>query len=74
MPERYKPDEAAHSVTVVKTTFVVNSFTDTQTADTAEKLIIRMLKPNYFSDHFKWMLKKHNLRKIRLHDLRHTCA
>ncbi len=45
MQERtYKPDEAAHSVTVVKTTFVVNSFTDTQTADTAEKLIIRMLK------------------------------
>ena len=33
-----------------------------------------LIKPNYFSDHFKWMLKKHNLRKIRLHDLRHTCA
>ena len=44
MSERYKPDEAAHSVIVGKTTFVVNSFTDTQTADTAEKLIIRMLK------------------------------
>lgn len=44
MSERYKPDEAAHSVTVGKTTFVVNSFTDTQTADTAEELIIRMLK------------------------------
>lgn len=45
MQERtYKSDEAAHSVTVGKTTFVVNSFTDTQTADTAEELIIRMLK------------------------------
>lgn len=44
MPERYKPDEAAHSVIVGKTTFVVNSFTDTQAAVTAEKLIIRMLK------------------------------
>lgn len=44
MPERYKPNEAAHSVTVGKTTFVVNSFTDTQATDTAEKLIIRMLK------------------------------
>ena len=33
-----------------------------------------LIKPNYFSDHFKLMLKKHGLRKIRLHDLRHTCA
>lgn len=44
MPERYKPDEDAHSVTVGKTTFVVNSFTDTQATATAEELIIRMLK------------------------------
>ena len=44
MQERYKPDEAAHSVTVGKTTFVVNSFTDTQATITAEELIIRMLK------------------------------
>ncbi len=44
MPERYKPDEAAHSVTVGKTTFVVNSFTDTQATVTAEELIIKMLK------------------------------
>ena len=28
MSERYKPDEAAHSVIVGKTTFVANSFTD----------------------------------------------
>lgn len=44
MPERYKPDETAHSVTVGKTTFVVNSFTDTQATVTAEELIIKMLK------------------------------
>ena len=44
MSERYKPDVTAHSVTVGKTTFVVNSFTDTQTTVTAEKLIIKMLK------------------------------
>lgn len=44
MPERYKPDEAAHSVTIGKTTFMVNSFTDTQAAVTAEELIIKMLK------------------------------
>lgn len=44
MPERCKPDEAAHSVTVGKTTFVVNSFTDTQATVTAEELIIKMLK------------------------------
>ena len=44
MSERYKPDEAAHSVIVGKTTFVVNSFTDTQATVTAEELIIKMLK------------------------------
>ncbi len=44
MSERYKPDEAAHSVIVGKTTFVANSFTDTQATDTAEELIIKMLK------------------------------
>lgn len=44
MQERYKPDEAAHSVTVGKTTFVVSSFTDTHATVTAEELIIKMLK------------------------------
>lgn len=33
-----------------------------------------LIKPNYFSDHFEWIIKKNGLRKIRLHDLRHTCA
>lgn len=45
MQERtYKSDEAAHSVIVGKTIFVVHSFTDTQATITAEELIIKMLK------------------------------
>lgn len=44
MSERYKPDEAAHSIIVRKTTFVVNSFTDTQATVAAEELIIKILK------------------------------
>lgn len=45
MQERtYKPDGSEHSVTIGKTTFVVNSFTDAQATVTAEKLIIKMLK------------------------------
>lgn len=44
MPERYKPDEAAHSISIGKTTFIVSSFTDTQSTVTAEELIIKMLK------------------------------
>lgn len=45
MQERtYKPDGSEHSVTIGKTTFVVNSFTDAQATVTAEELIIRMLK------------------------------
>ena len=36
--------------------------------------IIHIEADRYFSDHFDWVLKKNGLRKIRLHDLRHTCA
>lgn len=32
------------------------------------------LKPNYLSQSFNTILKKNNLRHIRFHDLRHTCA
>ena len=31
-------------------------------------------KPNGVSQHFTRILKRHNLKKIRFHDLRHTCA
>ena len=45
MQERtYKPDGAEHSISIGKTTFIVSSFTDTQTTVTAEELIIKMLK------------------------------
>lgn len=33
-----------------------------------------LLKPDYVSLHFAQMVKKHNLRKLRFHDLRHSCA
>lgn len=33
-----------------------------------------LFKPNYLSQHFQLILNKHNLRKIRFHDLRHSCA
>jgi integrase len=32
------------------------------------------MKPNYISQHFALLLEKHGLRKIRFHDLRHSCA
>lgn len=31
-------------------------------------------KPNFVSQHFKLLLRKNQLREIRFHDLRHTCA
>jgi len=34
----------------------------------------KVLRPNYVSEHFAWLLEKYRLRKIRFHDLRHTCA
>lgn len=33
-----------------------------------------LIKPNYITQHFPLVLKKHGLRKIRFHDLRHSCA
>ncbi|WP_202803277.1 tyrosine-type recombinase/integrase [Paenibacillus sp. OSY-SE] len=32
------------------------------------------IKPRYITQHFPLILKKHNLRRIRFHDLRHSCA
>lgn len=34
----------------------------------------KLLRPNYVTEHFGWVLHKYGLRKIRYHDLRHTCA
>ena len=33
-----------------------------------------IIKPQYFSEHFKIILKQNGLKEIRLHDLRHSCA
>ena len=32
------------------------------------------VKPDYISSAFQYALKKHNLKKVRFHDLRHSCA
>lgn len=33
-----------------------------------------LLCPNYVTEHFAWIIQKYDLKKIRFHDLRHTCA
>lgn len=33
-----------------------------------------LFRPNYITDHFRWLLEHYQLRKIRFHDLRHSCA
>jgi integrase len=34
----------------------------------------KLLRPNYVTEHFAWVIEKYDLKKIRFHDLRHTCA
>lgn len=34
----------------------------------------KLITPNYATGHFKHMIKKHHLKHIRFHDLRHSCA
>ena len=34
----------------------------------------RLYDPNYVTEHFAIILKNNNLKKIRFHDLRHSCA
>ena len=34
----------------------------------------KLLRPNFVSEHFAWLLEKYDLKKIRFHDLRHSCA
>ena len=33
-----------------------------------------LIRPNYVTGHFKVLLKENNMRIIRFHDLRHSCA
>ena len=34
----------------------------------------KLMRPNYVTEHFSWILEKNGLKKIRFHDLRHSCA
>lgn len=34
----------------------------------------KLLRPNFVTEHFSYLIKKFGLKKIRFHDLRHTCA
>lgn len=34
----------------------------------------KLITPNFISDHFKIVIKRNNLRYLRFHDLRHSCA
>ena len=34
----------------------------------------KLLRPNYVTEHFAWLIQKYDLKKIRFHDLRHTFA
>ena len=33
-----------------------------------------LIKPDFVSKHFAFIVQKHNLKKLRFHDLRHSCA
>ncbi len=34
----------------------------------------KLMRPNYVTEHFSWLLEKFELKKIRFHDLRHSYA
>ena len=34
----------------------------------------QLITPDYVTDHFAIMIRKHRLKKLRFHDLRHSCA
>ena len=36
--------------------------------------IVELVKPGYLTQHFPNLLEKNNMRRIRFHDLRHSCA
>lgn len=47
-----------------------NTYSDYVCVDEMGKLF----RPNYITDHFGYLLKRYKFRKIRFHDLRHSCA
>ena len=34
----------------------------------------KLIRPNFVTEHFDWLLTKYGLKHIRFHDLRHSCA
>lgn len=34
----------------------------------------KLFRPNFVSDHFRWLLKKYGLKKLTFKELRHSCA
>ena len=34
----------------------------------------KLLRPNYVTEHFSWLIEKYGLRKVRFHDLRHALS
>ncbi|MEK4510082.1 hypothetical protein [Paenibacillus sp. FSL K6-2524] len=49
---------------------LTNRYTNLTAADKLRERI----KPGYITQHFPLVLKKHNLRLIWFHDLRHSCT
>lgn len=34
----------------------------------------KLITPNFVTEHFRYMIEKHGMKKLRFHDLRHSCA
>lgn len=51
-----------------------NSYTDEYADYVCVDPLGFIIKPSFLTDHFRVIIKENNLKKIRFHDLRHTCA
>ena len=58
--------------------YVILSYRDSYNKEYREYIFVdsigKIFRPEYITDHFSLLLKKKNLRHIRFHDLRHSCA
>ena len=58
--------------------YVILSYRDSYNKEYREYIFVdsigKIFRPEYITDHFSLLLKKQNLRHIRFHDLRHSCA
>ncbi|WP_245864044.1 tyrosine-type recombinase/integrase [Paenibacillus donghaensis] len=65
---RMKEQQAAHR----------SSYGNTYRTDYLEYIYVdalgQRIKPGYITQHFPILLKRHGFRRIRYHDLRHSCA